>query len=263
MKLKLIGKQALLLMAFGLFFSCSSNEKKATDEQIIANIESATNDDSLANSIEGNATMKQVHTYPNQVILTGLANHRLVSIYKSKVIKKDGQLINISKYRSLDDYGESEYLEHYMPGIDILYGYNLLNIAHYDLANEKGNYLFNHPVLIKTVYYPSFIQDSINKIPVNRDYYLVSVYDQDTNHDSLITKKDLRRLYHFDASTLSKKKLIADEYAVVRSQYDIKNDVMYIFAALDENKNGMIETKEPTHIFWFSLKSPDVAKRLY
>lgn len=263
MNLRLAWKQHLLFIAIGLFFAYSCNQKKANDEQIIANIESEINDDSLANSIEGNATMKQIHTYPSHVILTGLANHRLVSIYKSKVIKNDEQLINISKYRSSFEYGESENLEHYMPGIDILYGYNLLNIAHYDLVNEKGNFLFNHPVLIKTLYYPSFKQDSINKIPVNRDYYLVSVYDQDTNHDSLITKKDLRRIYYFDASTQQKKKLIADDYAVNRSEYDLKNDVMYIFAILDENKNGMTETKEPTHVFWFSLKTPDVAKRLY
>jgi hypothetical protein len=258
-----VRKHQLLFIALGFFFSCSNNQKKVNDEQIIANVELESSGDSLANTIQGNATMKQIHTYPNHVILTGLAKHRLVSIYKSKLTKNEEPLINITKYRSSIEYGESEYIEHYMPGIDILYGYNLLNIAHYDLETEIGSFLFNHPVLIKTLYYPSYVQDSINKIPVNRDYYLVSVYDEDSNHDSLINKKDLRRLYYFDASAKQKKKLINNDYSVIKSEYDMKNDAMYIFAALDENKNGMNESKEPIHIFWFSLKTPDVAKRLY
>lgn len=263
MSVKLSLKMIAIMLAVGHLCACGDSASKQAEEQITAQLESEEEIDSLVNSIEGNATMKQVSTYPNNVILTGLPNHRLVSVYKSRVIKKEGQLVRISKYYSTEDEGSDEFLEHYMPGIDILYGYNLLNIAHYDLNSEKSNYLFNHPVLVKTLYYPSFIQDSINKVPVNRDYYLVSVYDQDTNHDSIISKKDLRRLYHFDASTNVKKKLIADDYSVVRSQYDPKNDVMYVYAVLDENKNGMKDIKEPMHIFWFSLKTPDVAKRLY
>jgi len=30
-----------------------------------------------------------------------------------------------------------------------------------------------------------------------------------------------------------------------------------------ENKNGVIDKKEPLHIFWFSLLTPAKAKRLY
>jgi hypothetical protein len=41
------------------------------------------------------------------------------------------------------------------------------------------------------------------------------------------------------------------------------NDVMYLFARHDANRNGMAEKKEPLHIFWLNLKSPMKATRMY
>jgi hypothetical protein len=41
------------------------------------------------------------------------------------------------------------------------------------------------------------------------------------------------------------------------------NDAMFVFARHDENKNGFAEAREPIQIFWFSLKTPAPAKRLY
>jgi hypothetical protein len=244
--------------------SCSNRRNKQNDEQIIANDpdNNGKSSDSTMNSVSGNATMKQVSTYPNKVILTGLPNHRLVSIYKTR--QKSGTRENIISKFSYDSYENGdESSEHFMPGIDILFGYNLLNIAHYGMKTEKGNFLFGHPVLIKTLYYPSFTQDSVDKKPINRDYYLISVYDEDTNKDTLINKKDLRRFYHFDSTGVNKIQIIPKDYSVLRSQYDSKNDLMYIFARHDDNKNGTQDESEPIHVFWFSLKSPDKAKTLY
>jgi len=144
-----------------------------------------------------------------------------------------------------------------------LYGFNLLNIAHYDMKSEKLKFLFDRPALVKTLYYPSTVQDSIDKKPINRDYYLISVYDEDTNKDTLINRKDLRKFYYFDASCTIKTQLVPNDYSVVRSQYDYKNDVMYIFAKQDTNKNGTGDIKEPTHIFWIDLKAPFKAKKMY
>lgn len=245
--------------------ACSKKNDKQSEEQIA--ISSTTdlenNNDSLLNSVSGNLTMKQISTFPNKVILTGLNDHRLVSVYKSKAIKSKTENAIISSYSYDNDESGDESSEHFMPGIDILFGYNLLNIAHYDLKLETGNFLFNHPVLVKTLYFPSFIQDSLDNQPINRNYYLASVYDEDTNKDSLINKNDLRRFYHFDSSCKEKKHLIPSDYSVVRSQYDSKNDIMYVFARHDENKNGTHDKSEPVRIFWFSLKSPDIAKLLY
>lgn len=253
-------------IAWGIISSCKRERNSAKDEQITleANTDSA-GSDSMFNSVKGDLTFKQISSYPHSVILTGMPDHRLVSIYKSfdRSKKKDTEIS--SRYYSSDYYskGSSEYEEHFMPGIDVLYGYNLLNIAHYDLKNEKLNFLFNHPVLVKTLYYPSFIQDSLDEKPINRNYYLVSVYDEDTNRDTLINNKDLRRIYCFDSACNVKIRLIPPDYSVARSQYDPLNDVMYIFANHDADKNGKCDETDPMHIFWIKLKEPKEALRLY
>ena len=257
-------KIVVIFILTAAFLSCSSNKGEFKEEQIsIIDSEDSTLTDSLVNSIQGNSVMGQLATVPNAVILTGLADHRLGTIYKAKKEPSNTGNNSYSKRWSEYEGTSSEFVEHYMPGIDILYGYNLLNIAHYDLKSEKLTHFFNTPVLIKTLYYPSFLQDSINKKPINRDYYLLSVYNEDTNKDTLINKKDLRRFFHFDASNTAKTLLIPSDYSVIRSQYDPQNDVMYLFASHDTNKNGTREFKEPIHIFWINLKTPAVAKRLY
>lgn len=262
-----ISKRIILaiLIFTSILSSCTSKKGEQKEEQIRINAsESSTDTDSLLNSIQGNVSLNKIATKPNSVILTGLPDHRLVTVYKSREenIAARG---NSSYSKYYNDYGgsESEGEEHFMPGIDILYGYNLLNIAHYDLKTEKLHFLFDHPALIKTLYYPAFEQDTLNKMSINRDYYLISVYDEDTNKDTLINKKDLRRFYYFDASSNVKTQLIPADYSVVRSQYDSQNDVMYIFARQDTNKNGTVDLKEPIHIFWISLKAPLQAKRMY
>ena len=257
---------ATVLLGLWYFIKRAFREDNQTEEQIAigsssSNDTSDTND-SLLNSVTENATMKQIATFPNKVILTGLEDQRLVSIYKSKSFSTSDNS-SISKLEYYNEESEDEANLHFMPGIDILFGYNLLNIAHYDLKTEKVNYLFNHPVLVKTLYYPSYSQDSLDNKPISRNFYLVSAYDEDTNKDTLINKKDLRRFYHFDAKTSLKTQLIPKDYSVIRSQYDSKNDIMYIFASQDENRNGTQDKSEAVHIFWFSLKTPDKAKLLY
>ena len=261
-------KFLIIFLIVTLFVSCSSKKSDVKDEQIVAI--NATEDDAIndstSNSIKGNVAMSQIPTFPNDVILTGLTNHRLVSVYKQRSLNNTSIVDDVrNKVSSYSEYGGSENSEytHYMPGIDLLTGYKLLNISHYDFMTEKSNLFFNKPVLIKTLYYPSFEQDSINKIPVNRNYYLVSVYDEDTNKDTVLNKKDLRHFYHFDETSLIKTNLLALDYSVQRSQYDYGKDIMYLFARLDTSKNGTIEKNEPLHIFWIDLKNPQKAKRLY
>jgi len=225
-------------------------------------------DTNQVNSIQGNTAPGQIPTVPQDVLLTGLDDHRLVTVYKRRRIPTDKATYTSDDYtygsRSYEySYNDDDRREHYMPGLDLLYGYNLLNVAHYDLKTEKLNALFDQPVLVKSLYYPSFIQDSLYKKPINRNYYLVSVYDADTNRDTLINRFDLRRFYYFDASATEKIQLLPPDYSAIRSQYDPKNDVMYIFARHDENHDGKTGYKEPLHIFWVDLKAPRVAKRMY
>lgn len=257
----LFAASAVFLLA--LFAMSCSKRAEPKEEQIRAQPTDTadSSDTTLANSIKGNLSLQQISATPNSVVLTGLDAHRLVTVYKKN--RQGTAASGYSRSSYYYDDSESEREEHFMPGIDLIYGYNLLNIAHYDLKSGTLNFLFDHPVLIKALYYPSYEQDSIDKKPIFRDYYLVSAYDADTNGDTLINKKDLRRFYHFNASAQERTQLIPDDYSVVRSQYDPKNDVMYIFARHDENKNGTIEKKEPLHIFWFNLKQPAKAVRLY
>ena len=256
-------------MVFILVSACSSSSHDGKEEQI--SVHSAGGDADSAdtaqlNSIRDNLSLKQMLTAPQGVVLTGLARHRLVTVYKSRVDNRVSEsatdMYSVYGRTNYEAY-ESELEERFMPGIDLIRGYNLLNVAHYDLATDTMNYLFEHPVLIKSLYYPSFQQDSLEKKPINRDYYLVSVYDADTNRDTLINKRDLRRFYYFNASCTQKIQLLPADYSAVRSQYDPMNDVMYVFARYDANSNGVAEKKEPLHIFWVNLKLPVKATRMY
>jgi hypothetical protein len=249
--------QSLLYIAmFSVIIACS--EKRAKDEEIRVTQAQIDTDTTDINSIEGNVSFDQILSQPSRVVLTGLPQHRLITVYKTK---EDAEREVQRSYYENDS--EDERYEHFMPGIDLIFGYNLLNIAHYDLASEKLNYLFDHPVLVKSLYYPSFEQDSIDDKPINRDYYLVSAYDEDTYVDTLLNRLDLRHMYYFNAQGAEKLQLIPADYSVERSQYDWQNDLMYIFARHDANKNGNADKKEPLHIFWIDLKKPAKAKRLY
>ena len=257
---RIISCSLILIIALS---SCS-NKTSLKDEQIkISNSVSTNINDSLTNSIKGNASFNQISTRPNSVILTGFENHRLVTIYiNSNESCSKNNRGNYSRYSS-DNEDSNKGLKNYVPGIEILYGFNLLNVAHYNMKTEKLDFMFDNPVLIKTLYYPSFHQDSIDKKPINRNYYLVSVYNQDTNRDSLINNKDLRRFFYFDIDNKIKIQLLPNDYSVLRSQYDSKNDVLYLYAKFDANTNGIADNEEPIHIFWINLKNPTQAKLLY
>jgi len=249
-----------VIVITSLIISCSKR-KSVVEEHISLQAESNPSDTSQFNSIKGNLSLNQLGTYPNRVVLTGLPQHRLVTIYKTITSAKVSE--RSYSYKSYYDYEYSEYEQFFMPGIDLIHGYNMLNIAHYDMINEQVSLLFEQPVLVKSLYYPSFEQDSLDKKPINRDFYLVSVYDEDTNQDTLINKLDLRRFYHFNSANNKKTQLIPPDYSVERSQYDSKNDVMYIFARQDINKDGVVKKEELLHVFWFSLKEPAEAKLMY
>ncbi len=255
---------SFLLIALTLL-ACGSKQKQSEEQIIVQNETSAKLPDSLlVNTVQVNRSLDQLMTRPHTVVLTGMARHRLVTIYKNTALRASENSDSYSRMYK-DEYPSvsSEYQEHYMPGIDLLYGYNLLGIGHYDMTAEKLNFLFDHPVLVKSLYYPSFVQDSLYKKPINRNYFLVSVYDQDTNGDTLINRHDLRRFYHFNEGGTERVQLIPSGYSVSHSEYDPMNDAMFIYAIHDANKNGKADKKEPIHIFWISLAQPGPAKRVY
>lgn len=258
---------ALLPLALlAVLTSCGHEEKKSEE---LTSTEFSSAEDTTKYPLKGNATFKQLNSTVNSVILTGLDSIRLINIYKVR----PGSEKNVNReegttyYRKLDDNtGEPSADEdnfcYFMPGMDVISGYNLINVGHYDMAASRLSYFFQKPVLVRNLYFPGIKRDSLKGVPVSRDFFLASVYDQDTNNDSLINKKDLRRMYHFDKRNTTRTALLPERYSAIRSTYDYRNDVMYIYAKYDANKNGTTEKTEPVSIFYIDLKTPSKARKM-
>lgn len=208
----------------------------------------------------------KLETRPRNVLITKNDAHRLTPIYKVNYHKKTGHPFTGSNHfhsNWADHEDGNNWNENFMPGLEAVYGYNFVNVSHYNLITKSRNELFNKPVLIRTLYYPAFSKDTLNYQPVNRDYYMVSVYDEDTNKDGFINVADLRRFYLFDIEGKLKKQLIPKNYSVMSSEYDSANDLMYVFTKLDANNNGKMDEGEATHIFWIDLENPEMVGLLY
>ena len=256
-------KNALIICLALLFLRCSTNSLEKKGFQVSEITEEADGKKVVGLPIDS----LKLETRPRDVLLTKHADHRLIPIYKVNYNERTGESFTGSNNfhtRWYDDTDEgNNWNYNLMPGLSAVYGYNLINIAHYDTKTETLNKFFNDPVLIKTLYYPSFSDDTLNYEPVKRDYYMVSVYDADTNQDGFINVKDLRHFYLFDIDGIYKKELIPKNYATLSSQYDSDNDFMYVFARLDKNQNGQMEQEEPMHVFWVDLKNPENNGMLY
>ncbi len=209
-----------------------------------------------------------VNTRPGNVLLTGISDYRLTPVYKLNYDKKKEYHYtgNNHFYRNYDETGYSEGNQwhfNFMPGLQAVYGFNIMNVSVYNIKTGKQKLFFDTPVLIKTIYFPSFSKDTLYGNPVMRDYYMISVYDEDTNKDGFINFSDLRHFYLFDINCTEKTALIPPNYSVISSEYDSANDFMYVFAQIDENGNGQNDEKETIHVFWIDLKDPHFNGREY
>lgn len=206
-------------------------------------------------------------TRPGSILLTGIPRYRLTPLYKVNYQKDGKTFIGSTDFHgSYDDFGTAngnQWHYNFMPGLEAAYGYNLLNISHYDTETQTQKNFFEKPVLVKTLYYPSFSKDTLNYKPVSRNYFMISVYDDDTNKDGFINKWDLRRFYYFDINAGNRRPLVPVDYSVFQSEYDPANDYMYVFAKRDENHNGQGDDAEAINIFWIDLKDPGRTGRLY
>jgi len=199
-------------------------------------------------------------TRPGRILLTGIPEYRLTPVYKVNLDKKGNYYTGSNQFHTWYHYqppdNGNQWNDHIMPGFEAVYGYNMVNISKHYTANNSRTLCFDSPVLIKTLYYPSFSKDTLNFIPVTRNYYLISVYDQDTNNDGFINERDFRHFYYFDLRFNDKTSLVPVHYSVIRSQYDPANDYMYVYASPDSDKNGIINVQDEIHIFWIDLKNP-------
>lgn len=253
-------KKLFLAVSFAsAFISCNQSKNKKVEQLTYDEYDSSKIDSSGLNK---NSTFLQIAHSPNSVMLTGMDNIKLIPIYK---IKKDADKnINYVQESSYQQQMEDEKMNfrYFMPGMDLLSGYNLINIAHYNLQTEQISYFFNKPALIRNLYFPGVQTDSLNKKPIARNFFLISVYDEDTNKDSLINKKDLRRIYYIDELNSKKISLIPQTHSAIRSTYDHKSDIMYIYTQKDANKNGTPEKSEPISIFGINMQNPTEIKKI-
>ncbi len=257
-------KTIVRLMVICLLASCSDNDLKEKGFSV-----SPVAEDDEENKNKGLSKDSLIlETKPSSVLLTGDPQYRLTTVYKVNDNKKKTKTFIGSNryYRNYDDLGTAygnRWNYNFMPGLEAVSGYNMVNISHYDIATDRQKNFFEKPVLVRTLYYPSFSKDTLNFKPVNRDYFMTSVYDDDTNKDGFINLKDLRRFYLFDINGNRQKPLVPTNYSVFKSEYDPANDLMYVFAQLDENNNGQRDRAEATHVFWIDLKDPHTTGRLY
>jgi len=252
------------LLVLALVTGCTRN--KLEPKGFSVKQETETKDVTKVDGIAKDST--KLDTRPSSVLLTGKKQHRLATIYKVNFNKKTENTFIGSNYfyHNYTEIGHSngnQWNYNFMPGLEAVYGYNMVNISHYDVKLQKRNDFFEKPVLIKTLYYPSFTRDTLYGNAVDRNYYLVSAYDEDTNKDGFINVHDLRHFYYFDINTNDKTQLIPKNYSVLSSEYDPANDFMFVFAKLDQNENGKGDDHEAIHIFWIDLKNPKNNGRQY
>ena len=247
----------LILSIF--IISCSNSNSKIEKKGFQVN--EITEDENGQKIVGLNIDSLKLETRPRNVLLTNNSEHRITPIYKvnyTKKTKKPFTGSNAYHFNWEDDNDDgNNWNNNFMPGFEAIYGYNFVNISHYNNLTKIENKLFDKPVLIKTLYYPTFAKDTLNFEPVNRKYYMVSVYDEDSNKDGYINVRDLRKFYYFDIDGKNKRNLIPKNYSVMSSEYDSANDYMYVFAKVDKNQNGKMEQDEPTDIFWIDLKNPE------
>ncbi|MDQ3046763.1 MAG: hypothetical protein M3R27_04380 [Bacteroidota bacterium] len=254
----------LTLTCVYLLSSCSNEKMEEKGFQVSPGSENA----EVEQSGGLNKDSLKIEMRPSSVLITSVPNVRLTTIYKVNLNKKNNRTFIGSnnfhyRYEEAETNMGNNWNNHIFPGLEAAYGYNLINVAHYDIIENKTKNFFEKPVLIRTLYYPSFSKDTLNSTPVRREYFLVSVHNDDTNKDGFINLKDLRRLYFFNIKGEKQKALIPENYSVFKSEYDSANDFMYVFAQKDANSNGQTEQLEPTHIFWIDLKDPNKTGNLY
>lgn len=254
---------ALIIAIVATLVGCREDRLDAKGFQVSPTLEDTEQEND--NGLNGDSL--KFDTQPSEVLLTGISNVRLATLYKVNVKKSGETFIGSNNYHftyeDAGDYEADDWNYHLIPGMESVYGYNFVNVAHYNLETSAQKNFFDESVLLRSLYYPSFATDSLNGEPVKRDYFMVSVYNADTNNDHFINLRDLRRFYLFDSTGAKGAALVPEDYSVFKSEYDPENDKLYVFARHDANASGQIEKNEPTHIFWIDLKDPSLTGRMY
>lgn len=249
----------IFILLLGIFASpsCSSDQLEqkgfsvpSTRGKIATSPEKGINKDSL-----------DFATRPGNMLLTGNQPYRITPVYMVNYNERTeryfiGSNYFHSNYGGIGHSDSNNWNNNFLPGLEAMHGYNMVGASLFYAADQSQTALFESPVLIKTLYYPTTSKDTLFGKAVKRDYYMASVYNEDTNGDGFINLNDLRRFYWFNRSGELQEALINEQYSVLKSEYDPYADRMMVFAQLDENENGQRDHGEQEHIFWIDLKNP-------
>lgn len=162
-----------------------------------------------------------------------------------------------SYYNGYDPYdGASQRYHNYHPGFDVIMGGLKRNLMLLFPTDTAARAVFSRQVLIKNVYIPSQLPDTVNGVPVRRNFILCSVFDTDTNADTLLDHRDLRRLYAVPVAGGPPVNLLPPDYSVQSSAYSPANDVLFYFARQDRNQNGEPDVEDPIAVFRLDPRTP-------
>lgn len=204
---------------------------------------------------------------PGHVLITGIKNVRLTPIFRATKNQRNDRIYygRVSQHFYYNDESSlgDNFNNNLLPGFTTVFGYNMVNVSLFDYTQKQSKNLFDNPVLINNLYYPSDTKDTLRHKAILRDYFMVSVYDKDTNKDKIIDDKDLRHFYLFDKGGELKGSPIPESYNVKKSEFDAENDVMFIYAQLDSTSAGETNDIDPIHVFWINLADPSQNGRLY
>jgi len=241
-----------------LFFGSCGDNNKLDKKGFAVDPEALNEDDGRPSGL--NQDSLSFETQPGAVLLTGYPQYRLINRFKVNYTKKGKRFIGSNSFHhSYHDYpenGTNNWHHHFLPGLELVNGYNMVNMMVSDTGMTKAQTVFEKPVLIKNIYFPSLESDTLNGKVILRDYYLISAYNEDSNKDGFINYKDLRKLYQVSLNGLNKKILTPKGFGVFGSKYDYVLDRMYVYMFQDANTNGTRDEAEPVSIYWISLKNP-------
>ncbi len=242
--------------------ACGDNELEqkgfsvpSTDGKIATSPKKGINKDSL-----------DFATRPGNLLLTGFSEYRITPVYMVNYNPRTESYFigSNNTHSSYSNWGEdNNWNYNFMPGFEAVYGYNMVGASLFYAPENRAIEFFKEPVLIKTLYFPTTSKDTLMGTPVLRDFYMISVYNEDTNKDGFINLNDLRRLFWFNVSGEKQEALVPENYSVLKSEYDPYLDRMIITAQFDTNNNGQRDQSEPEHIFWVDLKNPHSTGVLY
>ncbi len=138
--------------------SCSDNEVDRKGFQVSEILE----DEDGRKVVGLNIDSLKLETRPRNVLLTNNPEHRLTPVYKVNYNSKTKETFTGSNnYHSnwKESYGSgNNWNGNFMPGFEAVYGYNFVNVSHYNNITQKENKLFEKRSADKDTLLPCFFK---------------------------------------------------------------------------------------------------------